>query len=59
MTKEQQRAHISITHNGKQIEVLVDDCEFESISEDMFGRDLLVVTYEGLRYEAYPFMRWT
>lgn len=53
-----QVAHLAINHKGERMDVCVDDCEFMSISEDIQGRDLLTIKYEGEEYQGYPFMRW-
>ena len=53
-----QVAHLTINHKGERMDVAVDDCEFLSISEDIQGRDLISVEYEGVEYQGYPFMKW-
>jgi len=54
-----QLAHLTINHKGEHMDVCVDDCEFMNISEDIQGRDLITIKYEGVEYQGYPFMKWT
>jgi len=51
-------AMVSMIHNGKLIDVQVDNCEFLGIEEDIFGRDLLTFKYEGVRYSAHTWEKW-
>ena len=53
-----QLSHITINHKGERMDVVIDDCEFLSISEDIQGRDLISVKYDGEEYQGYPFLKW-
>ena len=53
-----QVAHLSITHKGERMDVVIDDCEFLSVSEDIQGRDLIAIKYDGVEYQGYPFLKW-
>ena len=47
-----QVAHLSITHKGERMDVVIDDCEFLSVSEDIQGRDLIAIKYDGVEYQG-------